>query len=132
MHLHRRSREQCGRADTRSDTEENLCHADANAAQKKEEFLEHKENIAFANTERVAEKEVFPNCARKGIAHAVAERIAQEEKTFADADTKRFTTSKEKVPCARRDAATFDVGNSVADFFATSKKEDDFANRAAG
>src|SRR5438067_4965349 len=50
VHLHCRSREQCGRADSWSGTEKDFFHADANAASEEESGNHDEKEIADANT----------------------------------------------------------------------------------
>jgi hypothetical protein len=118
VHLHCRSRQQCGRADTWSGTEKGFFHTDANAAPEKESGNHDEKEIADANTvaDFFAKEKTFTQREGRGIAKTIAQSFSEKEtntgsrrgiakskcfatskeKTFADAFTYRFSASQEE------------------------------------
>ena len=108
-----RSGERCSRADTWPGAQENLFHADPNAAPKKEKRHCDKKEITDANTNSVAEEKIFAATEGRGIANAVADFFTEketnpgsgrgdshadskEEKDLTNGFTYRFSASQEE------------------------------------
>ena len=109
MHLCCRSRGQCGRADTRSGTEKDLFHTDANTASEKKSGNHGEKEIADTNTvaDFFSKEKTFTHSERRGIVNTIAQSFSEEEtnsssrrgvpncfaatkeKTFADTDADR-------------------------------------------
>lgn len=118
VHLHCRSREQRGRADTWSGTEKDFFYTDANAAPEKESGNHDEKEIADTDTvaDFFAKEKIFTHREGRGIADAIAQSffeketntgsgrgiakskclVASKEKTFADTFTYRFSASQEE------------------------------------
>ena len=81
MHLHCRSREQCGRADSWSGTEKDFFHTDANAASEEESGNHDEKEIADANTvaDFFAKEKTFTHREGRGIANAIAQSFSEKE-----------------------------------------------------
>ena len=111
LRLHRCSGERCGRANFRTNAEEDIFHADADPAPQKENNRCYcgKKEIAGANTNSFKKISAVGEGIADSIAHGFAEKKesvvraggnavsnAKENKSFANAVAKRIGSSKEK------------------------------------
>jgi len=108
-----RSGERCGRANFWSGAQENLFHAHAHAAPKKEKRHCDKKEITDANTNSVAEEKTFAATEGRGIANAVADFFSEKETNPGSGRRDSHADSKEEK----------DLANGFTHRFASSQKE---------